>query len=169
MNHIEFLKELNNLRTRLIGKDIESIEPPDAGEAICKFVMADGSAFRLHATDLGFWIEDTVATPENLYPSIENLQRDFEYHTHSISPNYDFEIEEPKITIDDLVLILSVEAMDGRIFKADITKFNKWELLVCNHPKGLKLLSSSLTNFLYWKSAFNDKNDDCPKELYLTE
>lgn len=166
MSYQEFLDKLDDLRTRMVGKSVVSIEPPGVSEAICKFIMDDGSAFRLHATELGFWIEDTVATSETLYSNLDGLHKDFEHHTWGI-PNYDFETKGPKIVVINNTLI--VETNDGRQFKADITKFNKWERSICSHSKGLKLLKSSLINFLNWKLNFSDRNKKCPKELYFVE
>jgi len=49
---------IQNLRDRLVGKQITAIETATATESICRFVMDDGTSFNLHATDLGAWISE---------------------------------------------------------------------------------------------------------------
>ena len=53
------------LKKLLEGKKVLKVDPPDTDEAICKITMSDGVTFRLSATELGSWVEETGATSRN--------------------------------------------------------------------------------------------------------
>lgn len=63
------ITELKNL---LEGKTVLKIEEPHRDEAICNFILSDGTAFRLHATDLGFWTEGI-----NGYQCLNDVMMDY--------------------------------------------------------------------------------------------
>jgi hypothetical protein len=58
MTKAELNEMLQELRSRLVGKTILAIDPPRICEGICKITLTDGSAFKLCATDLGYWVEE---------------------------------------------------------------------------------------------------------------
>jgi hypothetical protein len=83
--------------------------------------MSDGSVFRLHATDLGFWVEDTIA-PEASYPSLDMLFREYEHHTYYMKEKTPTEVEIATFSTQDPDLEVVITAPDGRVFKATVSK-----------------------------------------------
>ena len=156
---------LKELKTRLEGKTILRIDPPNAGEAICKFVLTDGSAFRLHATDLGYWVEE--AEGPNGYNSLNGLIIDYGHHMYNLLPKYDFDPPHAKITIssDDVIDFI---APDGKQFVICVKNLSDKEIAIISHPKGKKLLAEAAALGNYWRTAFRPHhNDECPEELRM--
>ena len=159
---------LEELRRLLEGKTIKKVLLPNGSEAICRFVMEDGSSFRLHATDLGFWIEDTKGSSG--YNSLNSLIRDI-YH------NYNSDYEIIIINIMDESLTFSVtdglsSSTDDKIFTLKINKLTNGEKRIINHPKGIERLADAICVGDLWKIFFNKNSQfskDCPPELYLDD
>ena len=160
-------EEFEELKKRMEGKTVVSVEPPNAREAICKFVLSDGSAFRLHATELGFWMEDTVAKTGQKYTNLSALCTDCgEEHSEYCfrMNNYN---STPEVKIKNNILIVTFDTVNGKkTLQGDITKFSDWEKKVCLHKKGLKLLSEAMVLGDLWTMVFSKHDDRCPKELY---
>jgi hypothetical protein len=151
-------KEFKELQYLLEGKTIASIEPPNASEAIAKFVLTDGTAFRLHATDLGFWIEKTAGTKG--YPSLDAMMTDY-YHYISGQNLYD-----PDAVVNLNENNLEVMAPDGKLFTADITRFNEYDRRIATHPEGRKILAyGAPMGDMYLMYFVERNNPTCPKEL----
>ena len=117
-------KALDKLKKLLEGKTVIAVDPPNAREAICRLTLSDGTAFRLHATDLGFWTEATAAS-DGRYHSLNALAIDYGNHHYELEPQYDFDTPHPKIAVDGDVF--HVEAPDGRVFEGNLTSFTEWE------------------------------------------
>lgn len=100
---------LEALKKHMEGKTVVKVEPPQAPEAVCKFHMSDGSVFRLHATDLGSWVEETVR-PDETYKSLDALFRDYGHHVY-LSDN-----QTPNVELRAHSVALT--APDGRLFMA---------------------------------------------------
>lgn len=151
---------LKQLQTLLEGKTISKIEEPNASEAIAKFVMADGSAFRLHATDLGFWIEETRGA--NGYNSLDTLIRDYYHHAYRLGS---FAAEVYRLnSIDDVLVFRS---SDNTLFSIDISKLSKKELIIVSDKRGLEILGEAVGMGDMWKTFFqkNRDFDDVPEHL----
>lgn len=65
-------KSFQELKALFEGKRVIAVEPPNAEEPIAKFTLDDGIIFRLHATELGFWIEKTNAEGQP-FPSLDAI------------------------------------------------------------------------------------------------
>jgi hypothetical protein len=157
-NNNNAFKELQSL---LEGKTIAAIEPPNASEAIAKFVLTDGSAFRLHATDLGFWIEKTAGSQG--YPSLDSMMTDYYHHVSSLQ-EYNGDLPDALINLNGD--ILEVLSSDGRLFSADITKFKEYDRRIVLHPEGRKILAYAAAMGDMYLYYFVEKNNPaCPKEL----
>jgi hypothetical protein len=162
----------SSLKEYFEGKTVVSVDPPEAPEAIAKFTMSDGKAFRLHATDLGYWIEETIPS-DGSHLGFDSLFNDYGHHYYNLQPQYGFDTPYPSITVDGRVL--QVVAADGRVFKGDTNKFSLWEQFVCKHPDGLKLLVFASEMGDMWKTVFCRRQWDdevesdyfVPKELRL--
>jgi len=153
-------KEFKELQSLLEGKTIAAIEPPNASEAICKFVLTDGTAFRLHATDLGFWIEKTAGIKG--YPSLDAMMTDY-YHHVSHTPDYGSDLDAIVNLNEDT---LEVVSPDGKVFTADITKFKEYDRRIAMHPEGRKILSyAAIMGDMYLMYFLEKNNPTCPKEL----
>jgi uncharacterized membrane protein len=144
-------KSLEDLKKRMEGKTVIRVDPPEATEAICRFHMSDGSVFRLHATDLGFWVEDTIA-PEAAYTVLDMMFRDYEHHV------YHMEGKTPtKVAINfsaegsDIEVV--IEAPDGRIFKASVSKYSSDRILLERHD-AIDLLPFAAEMGDMWRMAF---------------
>ena len=146
---------LEELRKRIEGKTTVKVEEPNAAEAICKFTLSDGTAFRLHATDLGFWIEDTVVN-NSKYTNFTSMFTDVYHHQSNIEPTVVIDSNDLKITTDD-----------GRVFIADISLLSKWERKVCKHKKSKELIAVACTFGNLWKMIFSKREAECPEELYF--
>lgn len=150
---------LDKLRRYLVGKTIVAVDPPEASEAICRITTNDGKVWRLHATELGFWIED-VLMPGMKADNLTTLLQEYYQHRHYESP-----VEyEPTVTIEGDVLV--VVAFDGRRYEAFIPALNEWEQKIVKHPDGPKLISQAAGLGDYWTSVFREGIEGCPPELY---
>jgi hypothetical protein len=58
MDTVTEARNLKKIQSLLVGRTILKIEPPDDDEQIFKFVLVDGSSFKLYATELGWWIDE---------------------------------------------------------------------------------------------------------------
>lgn len=133
------VKQLSDL---LVGKTIERIENPNASEAIAKFVMTDGTAFRLHATNLGAWIEKTVAkNKDDLYSSLTDLIADYDYETKEPPIYYD---EEP----------IRFVAPNGKQFRINHSALTQQEGKIIELSDGLALLLEAFSMGDCWKLFF---------------
>jgi hypothetical protein len=180
MNSNQNFKKLQEL---LEGKTILKIEDPNSGDAICKFVLSDGTAFRLHATELGFWTEEA---PNNngTYNSLTALLEDYSNYVYKIRGNYNskiwekyekidldpkddewYKLSEPviKIELDKYKFIYS----DGKEFVGELNGLTDYEKLIFNNPKGLKLLATAAEMGNTWVLLFLKSNEDCPEELWF--
>ena len=156
---------LEELRKRIEGKTILKVEEPNSPEAICKLTLSDGTAFRLHANDLGFWIEDTINS-NCKYTSFTSMFNDIHHHECILDRQYNYDTPRPTVVIDSN--ILKITTVDGRVFIADISLLPKWERKVCKHKKSIELISGACTLGNFWKMEFS-RNENCPKELKLEE
>ena len=155
-NNKDAFKELQSL---LEGKTIAAIEPPNASEAIAKFVLTDGTAFRLHATDLGFWIEKTAGAKG--YPSLDAMMTDYYHYISGQNLYYD-----PDAVVNLNENNLEVMAPDGKVFTADITRFNEYDRRIAMHPEGRKILAyAAAMGDMYLMYFLEQNNPTCPKEL----
>ena len=127
---------LDRLKELLVGKTIARVDDPGAREAICKVTCTDGSAFRLHATDLGFWTELTVAEGQG-YTDLAVMVVDVEHYVyrlhHKVNP----------ITVSIIDKSLTIKAPDGKCFKADIGHFDEWGQRVCAHRFAFNLIQNA--------------------------
>jgi len=158
---MSYNESINQLRQLLEGKTISKIEPADGIEAICKFVMKDGIAFRLHATDLGFWIENT--SYDGFYNSLNSLINDYYQYTQV---NY-INNSEPDLKVHKE--ILNISASDNKVFKIALSNLSNQELKIINSETGLKILKEYIPLGDIWKIGFKESNPECPKELYFEE
>jgi hypothetical protein len=133
-----------------------------------KFVFTDGSAYKLYATDLGYWIEKTMSHQDKYHEDFETLFGDIDSFT------YDSD-ELPEVKIENNILYITVEKKNT--FKANIEKLSAWEKLVCNHPMGMILISLAAYMGKMWKSVFSKKPTltfeleevNCPEELQIPD
>jgi hypothetical protein len=154
-------KQFEKLKVLLEGKRILRIDPPgNATECICCFHMEDGSAFRLHATDLGYWM--TEAKGFNGYQSLESLMIDYGYHMYDLMPSYHYDPPAPKISL--LENNLEIESPDGKSFQIGLDKLSDRERLIMSTPKGMEHFGKASAMGEFWETMFSE-NYDCPPEL----
>lgn len=157
---------LAELRQRLLGKRIVAIDPPEAREAICKITTDDGKAFRLHATDLGWWMEDTIQ-PNGKYGSFHTLMQEYYNHSYELAPQYGFDVPEPTVTYENGKLTLT--APDGKTFDLEDAHLTEWEMKVCAHKLGPRLIGFGALMGDAWRMAFRPGYAGCPPELYVPD
>jgi hypothetical protein len=149
---------LDKLRRYLVGKTVLAVDPPEATEAICRITTSDGKVWRLHATDLGFWIEDALK-PGQKAVNFTVLFTEFDRYKH-----YETPVEyEPPVTVEGDVLVIT--AFDGKRFEAFIPALSEWEQMVVKHPASPPLLSFAARMGDMWSLAFHKDIDGCPPEL----
>lgn len=158
-------KDFQQLKTLLEGKTILKIEEPHVAEAICKFVMADGTAFRLHATDLGYWIEETVSGAQG-YQSLDALINDYYHHTYGTAWNSSGDVS-PDFNNDGKILTFS--APDGKHFDIAISRLTETETNIINNNKALyHLLDAFCLGGGIWMSQFSPRQGpDLPANCYI--
>lgn len=151
----------NQLADLLVGKTIKAITSPGVSECICQFTLADGSQFRLHATDLGAWIEKAIGI-DGLADSLDALIGDYSHHAYHIQTEFDY---DPHVFLKDEILTIS--AVDGKEFKGKVSSFSPEDRMIVNHKKGIKLISKAAPLGSAWRSMLNHKYypDICPEEL----
>lgn len=153
--------EFDKLKSFLEGATIVKIEEPNAPEAICKFVLQDGTAFRLHATELFFWIEET--SPEGKYSSLDVLIKDLSHHMF-----FDLGFSDEDISISksrrNNKFIFSIRDKEFIIAEGDLSEVQK---IILNSDIGINLLKEAIPTGDFWKINFCVKNKDCPPEFYL--
>jgi hypothetical protein len=157
MNHKD---SFDTLQSYFVGKTIQAVEPPDASACIARFILTDGTAFRLHATDLGYWIEDT-APKDGAYRSFNAAVIDYTHHMYSFK---EYDVPLPKVEITDGTIWIT--APDERSFVIERKFLSEWEQKVANHPKGKELIVKAVAVGDYWRSIFFKENG-CPKEIAL--
>jgi len=133
-------KSFKQLKELLEGKTIKSVLPPDASEAICKFVLTNGKSFRLHATDLGFWIEGSTGGDDR-YESLEDLLRDYSHHEHDYLLVYGYDPPNCIITCDEKTVIF--KSPKEKSFKMNYSNLNSEEKECFKSDRGLKRLKFS--------------------------
>jgi hypothetical protein len=146
---MDIIKKLNEL---LCGKTIIAIDHDGASESIARFTMSDGVRFRLHATELGAWIERTSNVNE-IYISLGDLLEDYSKHYSALGEDYNWDVPNAKIKIADN--ILELKAPDGRLFKGQIDKFVSNDQAVIKHKKGIKFLKTASKIGLGWESLLD--------------
>jgi hypothetical protein len=151
-------KDFQELKAAFEGKTIVSVDPPEAAEAIAKFTMSDGSCFRLHATDLGYWMESTIGKNQP-YKSLETLLVDCYHYAYCNAINV-----EPYVVIAENQVEFHHH---GKSFYIDRKFLNEWETKVITHPKAPVLLAYAAMMGDAWRVAFSNTSADCPKELVL--
>jgi hypothetical protein len=163
---------LKQLQTLLEGKTISKIEEPGAAEAICKFVLSDGSAFRLHATELGFWIEETEGA-DGYYPSLHALAIDYGHHMHNHMPYYNYNPPDAEIEIKDDILsrghkIIAAISPKNKIFLIRSCDLSDTENNILNNNKAIRVLKNSLCMGEMWRSQFlSSQAEDLPENCIL--
>jgi hypothetical protein len=138
---------------------IVEISDPHIAESVAMFTLSDGSSFRLHATDLGAWIEETVPVGTS-YRSLHDLLTDYYHHQYALgSP-----LAEPIVTVEGDLLELQGE---GRSFKGTISSFASEDQKLVRHTKGPALLAACATMGNLWAIFLNHNEypDLCPPEL----
>jgi hypothetical protein len=147
-------KDLEKLRAYFVGKTIASVDPPDADEAIAKFTMTDGSVFRLHATELGYWIED--AAGKNGYSSLNGLMTDYGHHIQNLMSKYNYDPPDAKIKVADNRLI--VIAPDGKEFVGCLGKFSLQDTELVLQKKNWQKLGQAANIGDMWRMMFHKKD-----------
>ena len=170
--------QLEKLQLLLEGKTVLKVEDPNASEAICKITLSDGTSFRLHATDLGFWIEQT-SNVDGKYNSLTSLLIDYSHNVSSfeykelikLRQEYDNNIPANKYyQVPNAIITMNNSyckfvAPDGREFLIDKSKLSDYEISILKNKKGLKMLSEAAYLGDAWVLLFNKSNKKCPAEL----
>ena len=154
------------LKSLFEGKIVVAVEPPNAAEAIAKFVMSDGSAFRLHATDLGYWIEPTLADKSDTYKSLAMLFTDYYQLECSGSSGQAWDVEPMILINKDIVRLMAPN--NGNEYIINRSDMTEWENRVADHPKAMELFSFAASMGDCWRMAFKT-NYGCPEELALAD
>lgn len=151
------------LKETFEGKTISAVLEPDVSECMCRFVFSDNSAIRLFANDLGYWIENTVAAPNDDYSSLNTLMTDYGHYTYDMISKYNFDLPDAIIAVNGN--ILEVMAPDYKIFRGDISKFSDKEKLIVSNKDAIKVLEKAAGEGDMWKYDFMSKNCNLPREL----
>ncbi len=146
------------LKELMEGKTVLHVEPPEATEAICRFHMSDGSVFRLHATDLGFWVEKTIE-PGSSYETLDQLFNDYERYVYHMDERTPIKIEVSTFSKQDPELEILIQAPDGHEFKATVQKDSPDGLLLDSDKAEEKIEYASELGSS-WRMAFRISNSN---------
>jgi hypothetical protein len=147
---------LDKLKCLLEGKTILQILPANKStECICQFVLTDGSSFRLCATDLGFWVEETAGS-DGIYRSLDSLFIDYSNHIHHTYGVYS--LVSAIIEIDNNTILVS--APDGNIFCGNIFLFPKEDQDLLKDTNKVKSMSEAAVFGNYWRMCLSDNYDN---------
>ena len=147
---------LNELRQRLVGKRIVSIEPSNTPNAIGNVIgiltTEDDKAFRIHVTEHNCWTED-ANLPDGTYGSLDALLNEYYRHNYSLRPLYRDDNPEPKVALESDRLTLT--APDNKVFEIKGHRLTDWEKRVCSDARGRGILGYSamvgLGGVVMWK------------------
>lgn len=160
---------IEDLQDRLVGKIISAIEPSNGLEALCKFVMSDGSSFRLHATDLGAWIEEDIKS-DGFYPDINSLAQAVHNYRYRLSTTI------PSVSAEIVSDVIMIDVCNGELFRIKRSSKDEWENKILKHPDVCKFLPRALEFGDMWKTFFYPNNMECfegelpvPEELILSK
>jgi hypothetical protein len=143
------------------GKTVVAVEPGDAAESICRFVLSDGKAWRLHATDLGYWLEETAGFEG--YTKLTNLARDYHHHVYWLAAKYDYDVPDAKVEVKDTEIIIT--SPTEKVFTISRSKCSENEMKILTHPIGAKIFGKAVGELGdAWVLDFRN-NEDCPEEL----
>jgi len=157
-------KELDQLRKLLEGKTIQKIDPATLDESICKFILTDGTAFILCATELGFWIKETAGITG--YKSLDALMSDYGDHIYNAdSKNKAFTEENAKIDIINNIIIFT--SPFNKEFHIALSNLSKNEQKLINHKTGKKLLERMASSGYFWRGFMHHSKifKKLPKDL----
>lgn len=144
------------LKEKLEGKTVKLVEPIIDKECICRFVLTDGTSFRLYATDLGAWIEDDVNVDGITYNSLNSLIRAYEIK---------FDDSKPNILNDGEYLVIS---HGDKVFRVRLCYLSIHETTIINHKIGLGLLAEAIIQGDWWTGYFCNgifRGKNIPDEL----
>jgi len=150
---------VDELSKLLIGKKVAKVERAGVAESIALFTMEDGTKFRLHATDLGAWIEHLGTN--DLLESLDLVIREYCHHS------YYNKVREsaPTVTVENGVL--TIVDNEGKKTKGKISAFSKEDQELANHPDGPTIISYVAPCGEFWTSILKSKDalSFVPKEL----
>jgi hypothetical protein len=146
--------DLEAIRARLVGKTVTAVERAEANECICRIECSDGSTFRLHATDLGAWVEDTVR-PGQKYEKLfgpGGLFVDYAHRFGHILPGVQTEGQ-------DVIFVTPT----GETMIADLSRLPPDEQALARHPLSGPYLADAAS--LGGMAFFAFREDDCPEDF----
>jgi len=139
---------LEELRGLLVGQVVVSVDPPNAREAMVKLTLGNGTAFRLHATDLGWWVEKCAGAGG--YTSLDDLARDYCHDAY----NYDTSQPDPTVTLEGANLV--VTAPWGSAMALPLANLSEEEVAALSNPEVLKLFSLAIPCGSCWRAVLHD-------------
>lgn len=138
MQNKQFLK----LQDLMQGKTVISVESAIGEGGIATFKMSDGNVFRIHATDLGFWIEETANTSGE-YTIFNNLLIDMYRHFYSLQFDNKYSTPNPSVVkLDDLLMF---EFIDGKIFEFKYKYLSDFSKEILSLPEGIDIFADMVT------------------------
>jgi hypothetical protein len=138
---------------RLAGKVVWGVESSPADSALCRIITSDGKSFRIHATELGSWVEDD-ASVEGDYPSIAALSLAVGGHRERKSREAGLN-ELPPATAVLMNGTIHVDAGDGTLFSIKQTARDEWDRKVLSHPDVLKFIARVAMSSDMWMTWFD--------------
>ncbi|OHD23351.1 MAG: hypothetical protein A2Y38_10425 [Spirochaetes bacterium GWB1_59_5] len=147
---------LEKLREFLVGKTVQAVDATTETESIFRITLTDDTCIRVHATELGWWIEGT-APPGGVYRGLTGLFCDYGHHHYEIEPDLDFDVPEPTLEIDGLRV--KVVSAKGRAFLA--VAETEWEQKLLGHPLWL---GHALRAGDLWRTAFRGPSSEWASE-----
>lgn len=143
MNNDEAFELLKN---NLEGKTIKRIDPSNAEAGICKFVLDDDTVFRLHANDLGYWIEDCIHE-DGQYKSLTALINDIYNENISL-----FNKSKNFVKINNNNDIYTFSTKSNKQYMIDFNCLKDFEKDIIKNKKKRLEEASELGQF--WAAAF---------------
>ncbi len=136
------------LRARLVGKTVVSVEQSPLLEHYYLIGTSDGATFHIGATELGSWITDGPRK-DGFFPTIKSLASAVEHVRH-------FSRHEVSVTVVRSGDVLLVDPGDGSTLRiSSDCASDPWEKKVLSHHRAHVFLAAVLENpFLGWAHFF---------------
>ena len=146
------------LKLAFENKTVVKVERANSPESIAKFIMTDKSAFILFATDLGYWIEGTIAHHSMKYTSLDMMIRD------CYGYNYVKSLNDIYVSVAGDIVTFTCE--DSHTFEGKVSSFSGKEQLVFKSEKGIEILKEAVSLGEGWRIFFSKEYfEECPDEL----
>ena len=142
------INAFNELKRLLEGQTVLQICKTNSPEGICEFHLSNGTAFKLFATELGYWTRITTVNDE--YHNLNDLILDYAEYCDDVGVSDLLQ----DISIDKKAKTLSIKTCH-KSFTIKLSYLNNVEKNIINNKFALETLKQSIECGDMWKCFFS--------------